>query len=448
MTTFERVRKAQSVREAVQYIPDVFYERVALVALMYWLIVSLLLWWPGESLGLGIGLLASANLQVGIVAVAIGVLLLVARRVGAALDPARDPLRRNVPLVLFGVFLALATVSALVSATDATWTGDGYRRESLITYVSYVGFFFLATQVLAPARRKLLLGMVLGLALVTCLVVVPAALIEGWSSGAWQVPTRPRAYFHQFNHYGYLLAVGGALAVSGALVSSRRVARWALLAAFAGILFTLLLNDTLGAYIALVVGSIAVLVSLAVIRRLHVGTAIALVGIVVVVHIVAEWMGIGILGELMSLGNDVRSVSAGEEGAAAAGTGRWGLWVTTAQQIVASPWLGHGVEGIADLLPVGYGRPHNEYLQYAVFFGIPALIAYLGAVITIFVRVVRRAGAVDATTLCAATAAATYLVSALFGNTMYYTAPFLFLLLGVAWGGIRSQPADAGTLRS
>lgn len=437
MKAFRRVVRAETLREAIQGIPEVFYERLALIVLAWWLVVPLVLWWLGESVGMDVRYLGWVNLQVGVGALALAVLLLAAERAGMLFGPARDLRRDYLPLVLFGVFLALALVASILSPTESTWSGDGYRRESILTYAGYLGFFFLASQVLSPTRRRFLVALVLGLVSVTCVVTLVSVVGDGWGSGSWAALQRPTAYFHQFNHYGYLLAVGGALAASGALVAARRAVRWALLPVFGMILLTLLLNDTLGAYVALLAGCIVVVVWLAAMRRLRGWSALAIVIVIVLVHAFAEAAGIGALVELGSLGDDARAVSAGAADAASAGTGRWGLWVTTLEQIAASPWLGHGVEGIADLLPVGFGRPHNEYLQYAAFFGIPALLAYLAAVITVFVRVVRRWDAVDNVTVCAATAAGTYLVSACFGNTMYYTAPLLFLLLGVVWGGVR-----------
>lgn len=437
MKAFRRVVHAKTLREAIEGIPEGFYERVALIVLAWWLVVPLVLWWLGGSVGMDIRYLGWVDLQVGIGALALAALLLAAQRAGTGFGPARDPRRDYLPSVLFGVFLALALVASIVSPTESTWTGDGYRRESILTYVSYLGFFFLASQVLSPTRRRLLVALVLGLVSVTCIVTLVSAMGDGWGGGGWGALQRPTAYFHQFNHYGYLLAVGGALAVSGALVAARRAVRWGLVPVFGMILLTLLLNDTLGAYVALLAGCIVAAVWLAVIRRLRVKQLVAIVAVAVAVHVFAEVAGIGTLMELGSLSDDVRAVSGGEADAVSAGTGRWGLWVTTLEQVAKSPWIGHGVEGIAELLPVGFGRPHNEYLQYAVFFGIPALLAYLAAVITVLVRVARRGDAIDNVTLCAATAVATYLVSACFGNTMYYTAPLLFLLLGVAWGGVR-----------
>lgn len=444
MSALRRALRAGDVRGTVLELPEAVYERVALVVLGAWIVLPLGLWWPGSWVGVGVLSLAWADLQVGLVALSVGMLLWGACREGAKLSANRNPGRDCLPLALFGIFLALAVVACIVHPTEATLWGDGYRRESIFTYLSYVGFFFLASQVLVPAHRTALVGLVVGLVTVTCVVTLVAAVAGGWGSGDWSAAVRSQAYLWNFNHYGYLLAVGGALAASGSLFASRAGVRWGLRAVFALVVLTLQFNDTLGAYLALVTGCVLVVVWLAAVGRPWARGAAALAVIVGGAQAASSLLGGGLLADLIALIQDVRTVSSGAEDAADAGSGRWALWVSSVEQIATSPWLGHGVEGIADALPGVTGRSHNEYLQYAAFFGIPALIAYLLAVLAVFARFVRRSPQLDPVTVCAATAAATYLVSAFFGNTMFYTAPFLFLLLGLVWGGVRhgARPPD------
>lgn len=437
MSALRRVLRARDVREAVLEIPEALYERTALIVLGAWIVLPLGLWWPGSWVGMDALYLAWVDLQVGMLALVLGGLLWGACREGAALSPARDPGRDYLPLALFGIFGALAVVACIVNPTDAALWGDGYRRESIFTYISYVGFFFLASQVLVPAHRTILVGLMVGLVTVTCVATMVLAIAGGWGGGDWTAPLHWQAYMWNSNHYGYLLAMGGALVASGSLLARGGWMRWGLRAIFALVVLTLEFNGTLGAYLALVTGCVVVIAWLALTGRPWVGGVFALVAIIGGAEIVAGLVGGGLLADLVVLFQDVQAVSGGAPGAAAAGSGRWALWVSSLEQIAASPWFGHGVEGIADALPGEIDRSHNEYLQYAAFFGIPALIAYVAAVLSVFARVVRRSPKIDPITACAATAAITYLASAFVGNTMYYTTPFLFLLLGLVWGGVR-----------
>ena len=76
-------------------------------------------------------------------------------------------------------------------------------------------------------------------------------------------------------------------------------------------------------------------------------------------------------------------------------------------------------------------RPHNEYLQYALFYGIPAALLYITGCFSVFLQDLRLEDRLDAMTFACLGAAFSYLVSAFFGNTIYCTAPFLFLFLGM-----------------
>lgn len=439
MSAVVRVWRAPSVRAALHEIPESFYERVALAVIVVWLVLPHALWHLEGLLSLDIVHLSTVNLQVGGVALVLAVLQLAGRRAGAELSPAQDPRADNLPLAIFGVFIVLAALGVLVGgATDATWTGDWYRRESIFSYASYVGFFYLASQVLVAAHRRLVLAVTLCSVVATCVVALAIVVFPDLRREVWpDVPDQVVAYFHQFNHYGYLLAVGAAIAAAGFHLARGRWLRVALLAALGLIGFTLNLNGTLGAFVALIAGYAVFVVWTGVTTRTWPRAALGPITVVGAVTIAAGILGRGLFADLLSLGGDVSSIAAGSEGAASAGTGRWGLWVTTTEQIRLQPWLGHGIEGIAELLPVGFGRPHNEYLQYAVFFGVPALLVYLAAIGIVFVRFQRRVGQLDPATVCAAVAAVTYLVSAVFGNTMYYTAPLLFMMLGLVWGGVR-----------
>ena len=64
--------------------------------------------------------------------------------------------------------------------------------------------------------------------------------------------------------------------------------------------------------------------------------------------------------------------------------------------------------------------------------GIPALIAYLGAIFTLLGYQWKHLREAEETTLIAAGAVAGYLISAFFGITIFYTTPFLFFFWGMA----------------
>lgn len=111
------------------------------------------------------------------------------------------------------------------------------------------------------------------------------------------------------------------------------------------------------------------------------------------------------------------------------------LWRLTIDRIREKPIFGHGVEGIADYLSENFGnnRTHNEYLQYTAFFGIPAAISYVVGVFCVFLAGLKQKTKLDPEMLIALSADFGYCVSAFFGNTMFYTAPYFFMFLGLGF---------------
>lgn len=121
-----------------------------------------------------------------------------------------------------------------------------------------------------------------------------------------------------------------------------------------------------------------------------------------------------------------------------AGTGRMTLWIDTIDKIKHSPIFGYGPEGLyfkfGDKLMTDW--PHNEYLQYAAFFGIPGLIFYISSLFSLAKKRLSELKKLDTTTIIAIGVIIAYLFSALFGNTMFYTSPFFFTFFGlVAFDG-------------
>ena len=78
-------------------------------------------------------------------------------------------------------------------------------------------------------------------------------------------------------------------------------------------------------------------------------------------------------------------------------------------------------------------KPHNELIEIAASLGYPALIFYLFGIVghaVWFFKNIKRVSILDVTVF---SAACCYFVSALFGNVMFYTAPYYYLMLGFSY---------------
>ena len=135
---------------------------------------------------------------------------------------------------------------------------------------------------------------------------------------------------------------------------------------------------------------------------------------------------VGLIKDIFLVSADILSSDPTSELAKKAGTNRWGLWLMAFEEIKNSPIFGTGNVRL---------RPHNEYLQFAQVWGLPSMIIYISAFVVIFVKAIKHRKKLSNLSITLSFCVGTYLISALFGNTMPHTIPFFALFLGfiVRW---------------
>ena len=118
------------------------------------------------------------------------------------------------------------------------------------------------------------------------------------------------------------------------------------------------------------------------------------------------------------------------------GTYRLGLWQYGIELIRYKPILGYGCNGAAELFEKESGleepalRVHNEFLQIALDYGIPALLIYLFSLITTvfyFFRNLLNNKSSDNTRILFVMFAG-YCISSFFGIAAYYTVSYFFFI--------------------
>ena len=346
-------------------------------------------------------------------------------------------LQQNLPMCFFLLFLLWMMLSACINGfTAAALHGDSYRNESLFTYAIYfLVYFFCGTLVTSAKHKRILFYFFLSVSV----VLAVSAIIHSWIAPlpAYAENVGLSTVFHQFNHYGYFLLFGNLL--SGGLFATESNGKAKVFCLFVFLLnnVVLILNDTFGCYLAVFV---ALIFQNIVLWRKdkHINSwSLILLAAFFLVSLVMSIRYDTVFHNVFRFFQDIGDVAENPTNSEGAGTGRWSLWTHTLQYISEKPLFGFGVEGIHDRLELETNycnnRPHNEYLQYAAFFGIPALLLYLCGIVSVYIRAWKQRAKSDACTIVALIAAFGYLVSACFGNTMYYTTPFFFLLLGFGW---------------
>lgn len=324
--------------------------------------------------------------------------------------------------------------------------------ESIYSYILYpISYFFCGMMLYQAKRKKVLLY---ALVFTSFPIHILALLVEygvhfsyfaqyNHVYPGWNVV----AVFHNANHYGYYIAF--VLMVSALLFvyETKPALKVFLMISVCLCSLMIVINNTLGAFLA--TGFVLTIFFLyrlfdnkkkgtlgkGFFKQLTMSgswqSALFILILYVLITLALNIHYRTIIDSLIKLFSDSGDIIKDPSMAGNAGSGRWALWKATVKYIPEHPFVGFGVEGLLNAHHVG--TPHNEFLQYAAFFGIPVAVLYTAACTIALARVwINRAKMSPMTMVCFFTAIG-YLVNSLFGVAIYYTTPFLFIFLGLAY---------------
>lgn len=351
------------------------------------------------------------------------------------------------------LMLAWGGISTLFAKDlKVAWAGDGYLGEGYRAYLYYAGVYVCAF-ILTKSKFK---WIVMNIFNVVANIVSLTIIIVDYTDIQFLkivFPGQLSGVFFHFNHAGYYINMGIVCAMG--LYMHTKGAKSRIWYAFSIALqvFGILVNSTLGAFLGTCGALVMVLVFF--VRRyskwsIHMLTPV----IIVIALVIASYFGC----IPNSKGEDMRvnfqllfsnSQSVANEGdVATIGHGRGNYWIQSLKMIPGSPIFGYGPDHLDEVYSklMAINRPDNEFIQHAVFMGIPALLMYLTALIMLFVHQMKKMKNLDRTILIAAGCMVAYLISAQFGVSAFYTTPYLYMFFGMAAGRSfqEQESIDAG----
>lgn len=312
--------------------------------------------------------------------------------------------------------------------------GNAYRREGFFTYIAYAGFFISAVVLKKEKYRKILLHFLCAIS--TIMAVLTILQFYGIRIRVFiNYGKMYSAIFFNSNHYGYYLAIT-MLVITGMLIFQKK---WWIKITYAIALavsvFALAINNTFAAYWAVAIGMLFAIIFLGIKKSERLVILLIPFLIFVSVSIIVDVNHQLVRGNFGGLFDDFFKI-ANQKDLDTVGTNRIKLWGDSLKIIKKEPIFGCGIEGFLngydDTMVITYNRPHNEYLQHAVFMGIPSAILYLMGLGWIIGRACKRGGKAKNSTLIVLCAVIGYCFSAFFGNTMFYTTPYFIMILGMA----------------
>ena len=346
-------------------------------------------------------------------------------------------MRKRLWYILLGVLLAWALVCSIVSDSFLrAIMGGNILFDGYLSYLIYASVFICASSLNKEHYRKILVRCF-------CIVMIWLSLIilaqeAGSVFLRACMPSKYAVVFNQFNHFGYMLCMS-IIAMVGLFLYDTEASHLIKVLYILGealLVYALLLNDTFGSYLA-ALAAVPVVYLFYIKNGRKISLAVLLPAVVFLIISLLNILGIGKTGmglasNITQLGTDIGNIASNSEAAAMAGTMRFVKWLDTLKRISQRPIFGFGPDGFYGLNSITEGDvPHNEYLQVAGYLGIPGLVMYLSALVSLTINRWKYIKTLDPFVLVSSGIVVVYLFSACFGNPVYNTAPYYWLFLGI-----------------
>lgn len=342
---------------------------------------------------------------------------------------------------LFALLIWSILSSILSDDFSNAFVGNSYDCDGLSSYFIMAGLFVCASMVSNEDRRRRILCLF-------CTVLAYLSIltiIQVHFDTVLDLSLMPDlgAVFNQHNHFGYLLGMG-IVGFTGLFLLDEKASKGIKILYLLGeavLLYTLILNTTFGAFLAAFMTlTILYIFYLKSGRKLSVS---AFLPILVFLAVSAAGYLVPIPAEealadrIDTFISDVGDVSSGSENAIHAGKGRVTLWLQTIERIKERPIFGYGPNGfvgehyILSHDGVTHDGTHNEFLQMAGYTGIPSLIFYLSALMTLAIYHWKKLKELKPMVIATAGVTVAYLISSFVGMPIFNTNCYLWLFLGL-----------------
>ena len=349
---------------------------------------------------------------------------------------------KNYPVNL--MFLIVCIIAVISTALYSFKDDPEVYSQTMFIYISYFGIYYFCSQNIEKQKIKVFI--------VDEILVISlfAGIIELIDLFIYHIPAQNysgvTSVFIHANHYGYFFTVPVLLSSSMFLFSEIKAKKVFYLSVFVFNSVMLALSNTFGSFLGISVALVFMIIAVSIKKNHFSWRSVVLAITFLIVCFLVGLKFPSFFSDLVVLKNDIVNVVEDNEAQNTAGSGRWNLWRKTFELIRERPLLGWGFNGIFEQLSaveLGIGKPHNEYLETAVFFGIPAALIYIAGLISIFIKALKNRKTIDNVSTACLIASLAYIGSAFFGNVKFYTAPFFFIVLGLASRYKTDKPENA-----
>ena len=357
-------------------------------------------------------------------------------------DNSKKYLKNNLPIILFTIYMMWTLISCFMSPNKQNaFNGTDFRKDGYISYIMYAGIFSLALCLKSEQLKKILLNMFLLIAILGIIFIeIPK---NGYLQNMFWQNDHVRGVFYNLNHYGYYLLIANAIAVFLFVTEEKILNKILYCIAYTYLLCYLIINNTFGCYLALL-GTLILFLAISIIKKHNIKISLITIGIFVFVTIFANIFNNTTSQNIKQLGLDLGSIvgatsskeleNNNKETYMQAGSGRMEIWIDGLKFFANRPVLGYGPENLRPMYEadeIDQDRPHNIIIQQLTTSGLPGCILYFTALGIIILKGLKSFNAKNSIYTVTLFNTIAYLISAMFGNSMYYTSPYFFIVLGL-----------------
>jgi len=359
----------------------------------------------------------------------------------------KNTIKELIPIFLFVLYMAWTLISCIFSPDRyRAFHGNYYRQEGYFMYLNYAGYFLCAFLLENKKLRKILLNIFIIVSVYLIAITRISVLTENFNNNLVNNDIES-AVFAQFNHYGYYLMMTLVCSLVLFMTEKNKIFKILYLVAFTVIGYALIYNNTFGCYLATSIMLILYTIYCLIKKKDRKQILIAVIIFTILSCIITKDNENVAFNNIKSFAHDIVTIVLKVTGIEIegfdreqidkefenAGTSRMELWTNGIKFILERPILGYGPDNLRmkyDEVSIKQDRPHNLLIQLATTSGIPGMLIYVTAVGIIIVKAIKRLLKNDENGKIFLIIVITYLISAMFGNSMYYTSPYFFIFLG------------------
>ena len=357
----------------------------------------------------------------------------------------KDYFKLNViPILLF--MMLIWAIPSTIFATDfnIAFSGSAYRQTGLLMSFAYCGYFGCGYIVVKSNKSHYIFDLFSLVAIILSVFMI----INSPFINSHLKTVRDCSVFYNRNHTGYYFCMATILStvelLKLKLKTKKDIATFVFrLIVIGTCLFATILTYSTGPFLGIIFGGCCLIFATSLFNRKLLIHSISIFLTFIITIIIAISTGDNPLIDTLKIIFDLGAIFKNPESdeALLAGSSRWFFWLETLKFIKEKPLLGYGLDCLGpEFFKVGidYDKPHCEPMQFAAELGIPAAVAYLTSLITFVVTYFKKKFS-DPLVIGLVCTVGAYVCSSLFGNTMFYTTPFFFMIFGMATSTLKRK---------